>query len=181
MNTQKNKKKLLPIGSGLSWFDTIFNTNNILINLNKFNKKFIFNKTKGELTVSAGYKIFDIVKKINLPNWSLYSIPGGGDVSIGGCIGNDVHGKDSFKFGNFSENIIEMEVVLPNKKIIKCSKNKNLEIFRSVSGGLGLIGIVTEVKLKLKKSQVSIFHQLLAITIMNLLQIFIRIMKNLNI
>ena len=148
---KKNKKKLLPIGSGLSWFDTIFNTNNILINLNKFNKKFIFNKTKGELTVSAGYKIFDIVKKINLHNWSLYSIPGGGDVSIGGCIGNDVHGKDSFKFGNFSENIIEMEVVLPNKKIIKCSKNKNLEIFRSVSGGLGLIGIVTEVKLKLKK------------------------------
>ena len=62
-----------------------------------------------------------------------------------------MHGKDSFKFGNFSENIIEMEVILPNKKIIKCSKNKNPEIFRSISGGLGLIGIITEVKLKLKK------------------------------
>ena len=71
-------------------------------------------------------------------------------MTIGGCIGNDVHGKDSFKYGNFSQSIIELELVLPNKKVIKCSEKKNNKIFRSVCGGLGLIGIVTEVKLKLK-------------------------------
>ena len=46
---KKNKKKLLPIGSGLSWFDTIFNTNNILINLNKFKRNSFLIKKKVNL------------------------------------------------------------------------------------------------------------------------------------
>ena len=147
---KKNNKKILPIGAGLSWYDTIFNTNNIIIDLKSMKKKFIFNKSKGELVVSSGYKIYEIISKLNRYGWSLYSIPGGNDVSIGGCIGNDVHGKDSFKYGNFSQSIIEMEVILPNKKKIKCSIKKNKQIFKSVCGGLGLIGIITDVKLKLK-------------------------------
>ena len=88
---------------------------------------------------------------IKLKKFGHYSIPGGDNVSIGGCIGNDVHGKDTFKFGNFGENIIELEVILANKKIIKCSKTKNTEIFRSIVGGLGLIGIIIKVKIRLKK------------------------------
>jgi decaprenylphospho-beta-D-ribofuranose 2-oxidase len=147
---KKNKKKILPIGSGLSWFDTIFNTNNIIVDLSYLKKIFIFNKSKGELLVSSGHKIKEIIYKINRHGWSLYSIPGGGEVSLGGCIGNDVHGKDSFKCGNFSQNIIEMEVILPNKKKIKCSPKRNQHIFKSVCGGLGLIGIITHVKLRLK-------------------------------
>ncbi len=147
---KKYRKKILPIGSGLSWYDTIFNTGNIIIDLSNYKKKFFFNKKKGELIISSQFKIKDIISRLNNFGWSLYSIPGGGEVTIGGCIGNDVHGKDSFKYGNFSQSIIELELVLPNKKVIKCSEKKNNKIFRSVCGGLGLIGIVTEVKLKLK-------------------------------
>jgi decaprenylphospho-beta-D-ribofuranose 2-oxidase len=147
---KKNKKKILPIGSGLSWYDTIFNSDNIIIDLTNYKKKFVFNKNKGELLISSQFRIKDIIDKLNKYGWSLYSIPGGGEVSIGGCIGNDVHGKDSFKHGNFSQSIIELELVLSNKKIIKCSEKKNNKIFRSVCGGLGLIGIVTVVKFKLK-------------------------------
>ena len=36
---KKNKKKILPIGSGLSWYDTIFNTDNIIIDLINYKKK----------------------------------------------------------------------------------------------------------------------------------------------
>ena len=121
---KKNNNKILPIGSGLSWFDTIFNTNNIVIDLVNYKKIFEFNRNKGELLISSQFRIKHIIDKLNKYGWSLYSIPGGDEVTIGGCIGNDVHGKDSFKYGNFSQNIIELELVLPNKKIIKCSKKK---------------------------------------------------------
>ena len=36
---QKEKKKILTIGSGLSWFDTIYNTNQIIVNLKQYEKK----------------------------------------------------------------------------------------------------------------------------------------------
>ena len=58
-----------------------------------------------------------------------------------------MHGKDAFKFGNFGESVVEIEIILSNKDIITCSKAKNKEIFKSVFGGLGLIGIITKVKL----------------------------------
>tara|TARA_B100001057_G_scaffold380381_1_gene386037 strand:+ start:231 stop:1583 length:1353 start_codon:yes stop_codon:yes gene_type:complete len=148
---KKKDKKILTIGSGLSWFDTIYNTNQIIVNLNRYKKKFLFDKKNGILTISPGFKIKEILNKIKKYNWSLYSIPGGDNVSIGGCIGNDVHGKDSFKFGNFGENIIELDVILANEKIIKCSRTKNTKIFRSIIGGLGLIGIIINVKVRLKK------------------------------
>ena len=44
--SKNNKKKILPIGAGLSWYDTIFSTNNIIINLKNYNKKFVFDKKK---------------------------------------------------------------------------------------------------------------------------------------
>jgi hypothetical protein len=147
----KNNKKILPIGACLSWYDTIFNSNQILIDLSNFKKSFFFDKTNGTLLISPSYKIYEVTKKINKYGWSLYSIPGAPNATIGGCIGNDVHGKDSYKFGNFGSNIIYIELILPNKKKIKCSKKKNEKIFRAVIGGLGLIGVVVNIQLKLKK------------------------------
>ena len=148
---KNNKKKILPIGAGLSWYDTIFSTNNIIINLKNYNKKFVFDKKNGILNVSTFYRIYEILEFTKKHNWSLHSIPGSIDVTIGGCIGNDVHGKDSFKCGNFGENIIELDAILPNKKIVKCSKFKNKELFQSIIGGLGLVAVVVSAKLKLKK------------------------------
>ena len=146
-----NNKKILTIGSSLSWYDTVFNTNNLLVSLKKYKKKFILDKKKGTLEVSTFFQIEDVVNKISKHGWSLFAIPGGKNVTIGGCIGNDVHGKDSFRHGNFGENIIELEIILANKKIIKCSRFRNSEVFKAAVGGLGLIGIITSVKLNLKK------------------------------
>jgi len=95
-----NNKKILTIGSSLSWYDTVFNTNNLLVSLKKYKKKFILDKKKGTLEVSTFFQIEDVVNKISKHGWSLFAIPGGKNVTIGGCIGNDVHGKDSFRNNN---------------------------------------------------------------------------------
>ena len=148
----KKKLKILGIGSSLSWHDTIFNSKNIILNLLKYKKTFIFDKKKGTIVLSSNYKIYEILDKINKSGWTLTSIPGNSKVTIGGCLSNDVHGKDSFKYGNFESSVINLEIVLSNKKIVKCDKRKNPIMLRSILGGLGLIGIVTRVTIKLKKN-----------------------------
>ena len=77
---------------------------------------FIFDKEKGIITVSSNYKISEILDLINKKGWTLSSIPGNSQVTIGGCVGNDVHGKDSFRYGNFESSVIELEIILSNKK-----------------------------------------------------------------
>ena len=147
----KKKISILPIGNSYSWFDTIHSTKNLLLNLKKYKKKFRINKKKNYIELTSNYTIREILKIISERGYTISSLPGIYDVTIGGCIGNDVHGKDSFKKGNFSSNILEIEIIIANKKIIKCSSNKNKEIFRSICGGLGLIGIVTKAKIKITK------------------------------
>jgi len=146
-----NKKKILCIGSSLSWYDTILNTNNIIINLKKFEKTFDLNEETNILTVSTSYKINEILDKLSSNNLSLYSIPGHLDVTIGGCVANDVHGKDTFKFGNFGNSILDLEIILPNKEIVICSDELDKNLFLATIGGLGLTGVITKIRIKLKK------------------------------
>ena len=61
----RKKLKILSIGSSLSWYDTIFNTNNIIINFKDYEKVFKIDKKKGILIVSSFYKISEILEKIN--------------------------------------------------------------------------------------------------------------------
>jgi len=147
--SELNKTKILCIGNSLSWHDTIINKNNFLINLRKFKKKIIINKRFKYIYLSSNITIKNALRIANSNLYSIASIPGNLNVTVGGCISNDVHGKDSFKNGNFSENIIELTILLANKKIIKCSKDKHKEIFKAVAGGLGMIGIILYAKIKL--------------------------------
>ncbi len=149
--SNKNNFKILAIGSSISWYDTVFNTRNIIVNLKDFKKTFVLDKKKGVLTVSSSYKVSEVIEKINKFGWTICSSPGYPHATLGGCVSNDVHGKDSFLYGNFGDNIVEIEIILSNNRLVKCSKTKNQNIFKSAIGGLGLIGIITKLKLKLKK------------------------------
>jgi hypothetical protein len=147
----KKKIKILTVGSSLSWHDTIQNKKNLIINLKNYHKRIEFNSSEGIASITGSFTIKEILKITQPKGWTLYSIPGTSDVTIGGCISNDVHGKDSFKYGNFSENILSMDIITSNKKVLNISRIKNYELFKTISGGLGLIGVIIGATIKLKK------------------------------
>ena len=167
---RKKNIKLLCIGSSLSWHDTIQNKKNILIKLDRFKKKITINEKNCTLLATSNFKIKDLNKKLLKRNLALHSVPGSDDVTLGGCISHDVHGKDSFKYGNFSENIIEITFINSEKKIIRISKENNLSLFRAICGGIGLLGIIIEVKIKLKR--VSSIYKTEIIKCRNYLEIY---------
>ena len=147
---KKSNKKILCVGNAKSWFDTISNKNGIIINLKNF-KKILSLKEKNILIVSSNIKLNEIYNFLISKNLSLFNFPGYSNITIGGSISNNVHGKDSFKFGTFGEKIISMKVLLPNGEIKICTVKKNKDLFNSIIGGLGLIGIILEVQIILKK------------------------------
>jgi UDP-N-acetylenolpyruvoylglucosamine reductase len=146
---KKANLKVIPVGSKLSWYDTILNSKNVLLDLKKFKKKYKLLKNN-TLIVTPNFTVDEVTKKLQGHGLSLISIPGAFDASIGGCIGNDVHGKDSFRYGNFCENLVYIKILTAESKIITVTKN-DANLFRSICGGLGLIGVIIEAKFKLKK------------------------------
>jgi decaprenylphospho-beta-D-ribofuranose 2-oxidase len=67
--------------------------------------------------------------------------------TVGGSMGSNVHGKD-IRFGQLIESINWFKIIDANNVESKIDRSSNLELFRSVIGGFGGFGVITEVNLK---------------------------------
>ncbi len=81
-------------------------------------------------------------------NKILYGIPGKSNVTLGGAVASDVHGKDSYWAGNFNNNLESIQIQLSNKDILVCDAKVNSEIFYSTIAGYGLTGSILGIKFK---------------------------------
>ena len=141
--------KLLTYGKGRSYGDVC--QNNYLINLDTLDKFLKIDKETGTLFCSANITIKEILKKIIPFGYFLPVVPGTQNVTIGGAIANDIHGKNHHLAGSFGNYVKEIELLRSDEGKIICNENNYSSIFHSTIGGLGLTGIILSAKIKLKK------------------------------
>ena len=126
------------------------NSDGLIISLKKFNKIININKKKKLVTVESGAKLFDIIYFLKKSNLTLYSVPGGEHVTIGGAIAANVIGKDSNKlFGSFGDSIEYIKIISYNGEVRKLKKSVNN--YYKYIGSFGMFGIILEAKIRLKK------------------------------
>ncbi len=117
----------------------------------KWNRFLSFDKKTGILYCEAGVSIHEILEVFVPRGWFVPVTPGTKFVTIGGAISSDVHGKNHHKEGSFCKHVLSIEVLLSNGKIIECSPKKNVDLFRYICGGMGLLGVLLRAKIQLKK------------------------------
>jgi FAD/FMN-containing dehydrogenase len=71
--------------------------------------------------------------------------------TLAGCGSMNILGKNHFAVGPFGEHVLELDLLTPRGEKLRCSRTENADVFRAAISGLGLLGAVTRVKLKLKK------------------------------
>ena len=89
-----------------------------------------------------------------LSDHSLFGIPGRNNVTVGGAIAADTHGKDNLWGGSFGRNIDSIILKLPSGEVITASSEQNFEIFESTIGGYGLTGSILGCKFKKKLKKI---------------------------
>ena len=142
-------KGILVRGMGRSYGDVALNED--IISLKYFKRVLELDEKEGLLKCSSNVTISEINDLIISKGWFLNITPGSKFVTIGGAIANDVHGKNHHKDGSFSDYIEEFEIIKENGEVVSCSNEINSEMFHATCGGLGLTGIITNVKIKLLK------------------------------
>jgi len=136
-------------GGGFSYGDMILNTNELILDMSSMNNILVWDSDSGQISVEPGVSFASIFKTSLLDNWTLTSCPGGMDVTIGGAISNNVHGKDAWKNGNFGQQVTSIELLLSNSDVLIIEKND--PIFKAVIGGMGMFGLVVKINIQLKK------------------------------
>ena len=148
---KKNKKYYIIKTGACSYGSKSIHANDdtFVLSLKNFNKITLINKKNKFVEVEAGAKIKDIVNVLKKNKSTLYSVPGGEHISIGGAISANAIGKDSSKkISCFGDGIISLEILdeKGSVKILKKSKNMNNYV-----GALGTTGLILKARLKTKE------------------------------
>jgi FAD/FMN-containing dehydrogenase len=125
----------------------------------KYDKILSFDTVNGIFDCQSGITLDNVLEVIVPKGWFLPVTPGTKLITIGGAVGSDVHGKNHHVDGSFSNHIIEMNLILASGETITCSPELNGDLFEATCGGMGLTGMITRVKFRLKKIESSYIKQ----------------------
>jgi decaprenylphospho-beta-D-ribofuranose 2-oxidase len=127
-------------GLGRSYGDSAL-SHSVLM-MRRMAKYLAFDPAQGLLTCEAGVSLDEIVRTFLPRGWFLRITPGTRFITVGGAIASDVHGKNHHKEGCFSSCVRELELMLPDGRVLTCSAGQNGELFRATCGGMGLTGVI---------------------------------------
>ena len=135
----------------MTFVPNFFSDQGTCISLEKFEEKILINEEEEYVEANAGLKISIILNFIIQKNYIIKILPGWPSVTLGGCIANNVHGKNPYNDGIFEEVVKEIKILNPEGNVILANRVENSEIFFNTCGGYGLTGIIISAKIKLQK------------------------------
>jgi len=130
----RNKKlSVCPRGGGFSYGDETLNENNIVVDCTRMNEILSWDSKKGIMEVQPGVTVQQVLKVSLRDNWRLSAVPGTRLPTIGGCVANNVHGKNCYREGNFGECVLEFDILVASNEKLTCSRDKNSDLFLPLS------------------------------------------------
>lgn len=140
---------LIPaVGNRRSYGDAALNGGGRVIDMTRLDRMLAFDAETGVLEVEAGAQIGAIAAAFAPRGWLPAVMPGTGLATVGGCIAQDVHGKNHHHAGSFCEHVTSIRLRTA-KGVQEVGPEKNEALFRATAGGLGQTGVILSAKLRL--------------------------------
>jgi decaprenylphospho-beta-D-ribofuranose 2-oxidase len=143
---KSNEENFTILGSGMSLCMASGKNNNHCIDTKKFNRILCYKKEQCLIKVECGMLIGDLLKFAIDEKFWVSVLPGHPNITVGGCIGFNIHGKGK---GYFIDIVDSLTIMHPIFGELVCSRKKNPEIFYLTLGGMGTTGLVIDVTIKL--------------------------------
>lgn len=136
-------------GGGYSFSAASFGENILVQEMGGFNRFLDFDPAANTVKVEAGMTLGILMDWAMKRGLYFPVLPGYPEITIGGCVAADAHGKNPWKDGTFSEWVTEINLFHPAHGYLCLSRDENPEIFSLTCGGFGMTGIIVDVTLQL--------------------------------
>jgi len=128
----------------------------ILVDTRDLNRVLAFDDENGSITVEGGIQWPELLEYLNREQqdrerqWGIFQKQTGADrLSIAGALSCNAHGR-GLNLKPIVDQVEEFDLVDATGEVNTCSRTVNREQFRLATGGYGLFGIITRVRLKLR-------------------------------
>ena len=137
---------LLVRGAGRSYGDAAQNAGGVVLDLAAFDAVTDIG-ADGLITCGAGVRLDTLLRRIVPAGWFVPVTPGTRQVTVGGAVAADVHGKNHHRDGSLGGYVTRLELLdgLGGLHILRPGD----ELFAATIGGMGLTGVITSVTLRL--------------------------------
>jgi len=107
--------------------------------------------TNASVTAGAGVSLDALLRVIVPAGFFLPVTPGTRNVSVGGAIAADVHGKNHHGEGSFASHVLRLQLVDGTGQLRELSPSNpaTAAAFWATAGGMGLTGVITEASFRL--------------------------------
>ncbi len=142
-------RKRIARGAGLSYAAASFGKGVVVQEMSAFDRLLEFDESGRTIRVEAGASLGRLVRWAADNNLCLPVLPGYPVITIGGCVAADVHGKNPFRDGTFSDWVEGMTIFHPTYGYQSITRMDGTGLFETTCGGYGLTGLIVDVTLRL--------------------------------
>lgn len=157
---QAGTRGVIARGLGRSYGDAAQNGGGVALDFTRLNRILTLDADGEPATVVAEAGVsLDALMKAALPLglW-IPVLPGTRQVTIGGAIGADVHGKNHHSQGSFGDHVLSMDLLLADGEVRTLRpEGETARLFWATVGGMGLTGLVLRATVALQRVESAYF------------------------
>ncbi|HEY5854009.1 MAG TPA: FAD-binding oxidoreductase [Aldersonia sp.] len=152
------RRGIVARGLGRSYGDNAQNAGGLVVDMTALRRIHSIDADSHLVDVDAGVDL-DTLMRAALP-FGLWVpvLPGTRQVTVGGAIGSDIHGKNHHSAGSFGNHVRSMDLLTADGEIKTLTpKGRGSKLFWATVGGCGLTGIVLRATIEMTPTETAYF------------------------
>ncbi|HZR49994.1 MAG TPA: FAD-binding oxidoreductase [Streptosporangiaceae bacterium] len=145
----------IPRGLGRSYNNAAQCEGGLVLSTRRLNQIISLDPATGLVTCEAGVSLEELMVAGLPAGWFVPVSPGTRQVTVGGAIAADVHGKNHHVAGSFARHVLSFDLLLPDGTERNVSPESDSGLFWATAGGMGLTGLIVRATVQLKRVRTS--------------------------
>lgn len=140
---------LIARGLGRSYGDAAQNAGGLVLDMTALDSRIDLDPVAGTVTCDAGVSL-DVLLRGLLPlGWFVPVTPGTRQVTLGGAVAADVHGKNHHRDGSLGRHVRSLDLLTGDGEVRTIGPDLSPDLFWATTGGMGLTGVILRITLAL--------------------------------
>ena len=156
------RRGVIARGMGRSYGDPAQNGGGLVVDMQPLNRIHAIDPDTAIVDVDAGVTLDQLMRAAIPYGLWVPVLPGTRQVTIGGAIGPDIHGKNHHSAGSFGDHVVSMELLVADGRVLHLepegsSDDPDGTLFWATVGGMGLTGIILRAQIRMTKTETAYF------------------------